>query len=495
MELEWRNVEVEELVGREYAQALLRAETLVPGAGRELIEPMLVDARLLIDSVTLQPDRVVVEGSVACQAVYRQGDSPELKGIAAQAGLSQVVELPGAAEGMQPRAWGAVEHVEAKYENGHIVFLVTCGVHAQVTRLTNRAFIERASGDGLQTDYRALNSVRLAAESEAQAKLAETVALPDALDARAALMDWAAVLLDGAEADLGGVRVKGRVLVETLILSGVPGRPAALTRYTLNLDQLVSLPDWLSKDVFAEAEIRSLRTRIEPAEGDGAALVCEAEVGLRVLANARESFEALADVYATRGSGLEVAREDVHLCATASQDSFTELVRGTLPLAEGDPGAGTILAARVSPVVGEARSENGRGRLTGILEAQVLYLPAGSDRPACAQGELPFELAIPAALDEDSILTLQAVSAEASALMSDRLEIRAQLAVSVETRRREAVELVTDVEEGAPLQRRPAILIYWPQPGETPWELGRKYAIPVAEAEGIEAGKALVVRQ
>lgn len=495
--MERRDVEVEELVGREYAQALLRAETLVPGAGRELIEPMLADARLVIDSVTLQPDRVVVEGTAACQAVYRQGEASELRGIAAQAPLSQVIELPGAAEGMLSRAWGGVEHVEAKYENGHIVFLVTCGIHVQLLRLASREIVTGIEGqDGLQTDFKTLTSVKLAAEAEATANLRDTVALPDALDARAALMDWAAVAVESVEPDLGGARVKGRVMVETLISSGVQGRPAALVRYSLGFDQLIGLPDWLAKDVFVRAEIVGLRTRIEPVrEGESeAGLACEADVRLKAIANVREEFTALADVYATRGASLDVERGPLSFCAAARQDRFTELVRGAMLISENAPGVGTVIAARVNPVVGELRAENGRGRICGVLEAAVLYLPGGSELAASARSELPFEIALPVPLDEDSIVGIQVLSAEASALMSDRLELKAQLAVCCETRRRETAELVRDVTEGAPLQRRPGIVIYWPQEGETAWQLGRRYAIPADQAGEAEAGKPLVVR-
>ena len=74
MALEWtrQEFEAEDLIGAESAQVLLRAEALVPGAGREAIEPLMADASLFIDAVDLQADRLVLEGTVSCQAVYRQ---------------------------------------------------------------------------------------------------------------------------------------------------------------------------------------------------------------------------------------------------------------------------------------------------------------------------------------------------------------------------------------------------------------------------------------
>ena len=118
-------LEIEELVGSRQGQALLRAEAIVPGAGRDAIETLMSEADLVIGQVDVQEGRVVLEGTALCQAVYRQGDEASLRSLTAQAQLNHAFELPGAASGMPCRVAGEVEHVEAKYENGHMVFLVS----------------------------------------------------------------------------------------------------------------------------------------------------------------------------------------------------------------------------------------------------------------------------------------------------------------------------------------------------------------------------------
>ena len=497
LEIERRTVEVEELVGDEYAQALLRAEALAPGAGREAVEPLLAEAWVRVGNVEVQAERVVVEGSAACQAVYRQGEATELRAVVAQASLSQVIELPGAGPDMQCRVRATVEHVEARYENGHIVFQVTCGLRVLVMKLSGAEVIAGVSGqEGLETCFRDLDTVKLAAEAEATATLEEQVALPAAVDARATLMDWAAVLVDSAEPDLGGVRVQGRAMVETVLASGVEGRPALLVRYPVPFDQVVSLPEWLTGDVFAEAELQTVESRIVPSEAEGSdgGLACTVTLRLRVLANGKESFRALGDIYATQGDALEVTRGPLTLCVSARQERIAETVRGTLLLGENAPGVGTVIATLARPVLGERRTEDGRGRLEGVLEAEVLYMPGGSELPAATRGELPFALELPFPLDDDALVEVQVVSAEANALMSDRLELKAQMAVCCERRQRQTVELVREIETGAPIQRRPGIVICWPEPGETPWQLGRRYAIPAASAAEAEPGRPLVLR-
>ena len=491
-----QTLEIENLVGSRKAQVLVRAEALVPGAGRDAIEPLLADACLFISETDIQAERIVLEGTVSCQAVYRQGEETIVRALTAQTTLNHVLEIADAQPGMLSRVRGEVSHVDARYENGHMIFQVTCDLSAQVLRLVPAQVITLVSGaEGLQTVYRPLESVKLAAEASELALLRDEVSLPAALDARTALMDWVAIELDEVAPDLGGVRVKGRALVETLVSSGVSGRPAVLVRYPLALDQLVELPEWLTGNVFAEADVRSVRSQVEPAAEDGdMRLACEVEVRVRVLANATDRADALTDIYATRGSALDVDYDQLRLCAEVSQTRFNEVVRGTVLIGENAPGVGTVIAAQVHPAIGEWRNENGQGRVEGVIETRVMYMPGGSDLPASAEAELPFSLTVPQELNDQSLIDIQVLSSEANALMSDRLELKLQLSVTCQTRRRESVRVVEEIEEEEPISRRPGIVLRWPETGETAWSIGKRYAVPADAVGEVEPGKPVVVK-
>ena len=59
LERDLQTLELEKWIGAREAQVLARAEALVPGAGRDAIEPLLADASLYIGQADLQSDRVV----------------------------------------------------------------------------------------------------------------------------------------------------------------------------------------------------------------------------------------------------------------------------------------------------------------------------------------------------------------------------------------------------------------------------------------------------
>ena len=492
LDVEKRTIEVETLVGTRSAQALLRAEALVPGAGRDAIVPLLADASVILGEVDLQKDRLVIEGTLSCQGVYRQGEETTLRALAVQTSFSQVLEIVGTESGLFSRVDASAEHVEARYENGHMIFQVTVRLNAQVLKLSPvEVIVGLSASEDIQTAYRELTSVKLAAESTEAALIKQSVPIPAALDARMTLMDRAVAEVDEVAADLGGMRVKGRVLVETLLSSGVAGQPAALVRFPMPLDQLVELPDWLTGDVAAEAEVRAVHSTLEGG-GDGGELElkCEAEVRVKVYANARDEVRVLTDAYAVRGPSLEVSRGTLGFCSTDLRARQDETVRGTVLLEERAPAVGAVIAALLMPVIGQWRD----GRIEGICEGTVLYMPVGGTAPVSAAMELPFSLPAPVTMEADSLLRVRVLGTEASALMSDRLEVRAQLSVACETRRREAIDIAEAVGEGEDVVRHSGIVICWPEAGEDAWTIGKRYAVPSERAASAEAGKALVLR-
>lgn len=502
LEVVRQTVEIECGAGSGTAQALARAETLVPGAGREAIEVMLADALVSVDSVEAQTDRVVVEGSVRCQAAYRQGDETTLRAVTAQTQISQVFDMPGAEPGMTARACAAVEHVEARYENGHMVFLATVAISAQTFRLTPTDIITGITGaEGIEAEMSEICSSRITAETEAVSSIREETALPAALDARTALMEWGEAWVESSEADLGGIRVKGRVNVETLISSGVEGRPAASVRNSLDFEQLVEVSEWLAGEVCAEAELKRLDTRVEQGgEREDSLLVIEADVGVRVTSIGRECVTALTDAYATCGAHLNVTGGDIDLCTDMRCARCADQVKGTLLLSENAPGVGNVISVAVHPNI-SGWGTNSESNIEGVLEATVLYMPGGSDTVASARSEMPFSIKCPGSLNDSSMVCLKVLGAEASTLMSDRVELKCTLGVNAFTRDEKKIYVVNDVSEGEQLKKRPGVILFWPREDDTLWSIGRRYSVPVNDvkqmnggSEAIEPGRALVIK-
>ncbi|MDO4739102.1 MAG: DUF3794 domain-containing protein [Eubacteriales bacterium] len=494
-----QSIETERIIGEERVQIPVRAEAIVPGAGRDAVVVLLEEARLTMGEVDVQTDRVVVDGSLSAQALYKLGEDGEAGALRANAALSRAIDLPGAAAGMSCLCEAGVEHVESSYENGHIVFQAVVGLHVRVLALEKTELITALNGEeGLELKQEPVSSMKISAESSAQAVLEGDARMPPVLDARTALMDWGTVRIDDASADLGGVKVSGAVLAEALVGSGVPGRPVALVKYSLPFAQLVELPDWLCERVEASAGLNRLSARLQQAEDGGTNLHFDAEVDVRVKALGEDSVSALADAYGVGGADLRCEYAPVSFCSGVEPISLRETVRTNMMLPEGAPSPGTVIALRVRPQIGQIDSAACGSRISGILETQALYLASGSGALCSAKEELPFAIDCPVALTDSDAIELETESADATALMNDRLEVSCALHVTGAHRSEKELRLLRSAA-AEPVEKTPfSVVFYWPSREEELWEIGKRYRVPMQRLAELNAsrceGEPLVVR-
>lgn len=501
-EISTKTIEIENIAGTGRAQTMLRAETLVSGAGRESIEVLLADADAVLNNVEVQNDRVIAEGVAHCQAVYRQGAEATLRALTADAPFSQSFEIPGASPGMRGEACASVEHVEARYENGRMVFLITVSLSARASSLSPAEIITGVTGDeGIETEYVTLNSMKVAAESGATALVRGEIPLSAALDARTALTDNASVSDLTSAVDLGGIKVTGRVDAEILISSGVDGRPAAMVKSSFPFEQLVEVPEWLTSAVCVTADVVRIETRVEQgADNEDSLIMVETEVRIKVKSIIAESVEALSGVYATRNHGLKVTEAPIDICTDIICADCAEPFRGTMLLGENAPGVGSVIAVSAHPNI-SGFGTDGESVIDGVIEATVMYIPSGGGLPVSFRGEMPFSVKCHGTLNDTSLVCIDCPGIEATAIMSDRVEVRCELRVHASTLVISSPEIVTGIEEGEALNRRPGIILFWPRPGDNIWTIGRRYGIPVSDVRSmngdsdlIEEGRAMVLK-
>ena len=179
----------------------------------------------------------------------------------------------------------------------------------------------------------------------------------------------------------------------------------------------------------------------------------------------------------------------------------SEAFRGTLLLPEDAPGAGTVLAVRVRPVVGGWGVDAGRTTIDGVLEARCCTCPAARTASLPRRANCPFSLQLQGELDDSSWVTVEALSAEANALMSDRLETALPAQRQCRDARDEGIPPLERRAGGEDVKKRPGIVLFWPGCDDDIWSIGKRYNVSVEDVRAmnggtdiIRQGKALVLK-
>ncbi|MBQ3575303.1 MAG: hypothetical protein IJA26_06515 [Clostridia bacterium] len=313
-------------------------------------------------------------------------------------------------------------------------------------------------------------------------------------------MDWGCVLIDSVQPDLGGIRIKGRAMIETLISSGIEGRPAVVVKYPIEFDKLIELPEWLSENVQVCAQLRNIRTQVEnDADTDEGKLQIQTDVHFGISANVRDKVKLLSDAYGTGNECIKLETEQISACGKVILSQCFETVRGTVITDENSPDIGSIIAVRALPDMAEISKTDGGTGITGIIEADVLYMPSGGERPSTTHVELPFEMNLRETLAEHPLVRLHVVSAEANALMSDRIEMKIVLCADYESRILHRYDLVKSAETLETLKKKRGYVVCWPSDSDDSWSIGKRYgiaeeAVRKAVGEGsVSQGNAIIL--
>ena len=122
--------------------------------------------------------------------------------------------------------------------------------------------------------------------------------------------------------------------------------------------------------------------------------------------------------------------------------------------------------------------------VSGNLLTTLLYMTDDSDAPVSVHQEAPFRTTFAAQAGEDALVMLTAGEVDAAPITSDRVELRYILRLTADGVQAQPLRLVTDAQEVAAEKPTEDIVLYFTQPGETLWDIARRYRLPV---QGVKA--------
>ena len=274
----------------------------------------------------------------------------------------------------------------------------------------------------------------------------------------------------------GRVTVTGTVEL-TVYHAGETGHPLVVTRHSTPFEQAVALQTGGDDEI--DARVRIVDVMVDSMEAGENARILRAEVELLVSVRATEQTECtlLDDAYTTEGDQVVPQRRTVEM----HTDDLTCTAResGKLMIAMPDDAQpiGTMLAAFVQPAAGTRENVNGRLRVDGMLGVTLCYLPMDSDVPVSVHQDVPFSMQFVCDLPSSSAITLECVEAVASAITSDRAEVRFILALEGMEYSAQPFGIVTDVESVQAPDETGGIILYYPKDCETSWDVAKRYRI------------------
>ena len=473
----------------------------IPGSLRETTHVLHASAMAVVERTEAMQDRATLAGRVIFCVLYTQGDRAEVASIEATAEFTHLCDMPGATPHAEVTAFAQARQVHAHVQNGRMTMRTSVQLWARAVNCEAGEALTGVEAAGVQLRREEIALRRTVGRGSQDVLLREEFSLPGDLAVTDTLGAWASASFQDAAGGQGRIGLAGEVTIEAIHASALPGKPLVVTRHTVPVSQSVEITGEGGDLLDGRIQVKDVAVASQDI-GDGErTLRAEVLLGLSAWADREESVALLTDAYTTSGDDLKLTRAPMTIRTGDHRMSAAESGKAGLMLPEGAKPIRTMLAAFVTPVVASFTQQGSRLVAEGTLDTTLLYLSDGGGAPASARVEAPFRAAFAAEASPEDILLLTASNVEAVPVTSDRVELRYILHAQVEGLRTGEVTVVTDAAAVPAEPVTKDIVLYFTQPGETAWDIARRYRIPEGALRALnpdlsgepKAGQGLVV--
>lgn len=469
---------LQRFVGEELGQAVVEGEIALPGGLREETSVLCAEAMAVLERSDVQTDRVTADGKVTFHVLYTQGDPTLVSSLEATAEFSHPMEFTGAAPGMTAPVSLMVEHVEATAQGGRLHLMAILRVQARVFSDEPISVVTGVRGlDGLMVRTDTLSGCQTVAQGAQDALVRDECELGAVLQITDTLYATAIATVQDVMGGEERATISGNILLEVTHRSRMPSRPLVITRHTIPFEETLSLVGENGDALCANAIVKDVAVLSQEGQEEGArTLRAEVLLGLSAHATRQREVCLLLDAYTTQGSRLALETQGVRRALIHKQVHTAESGKLTL-LLDGQPPARTPLRAALRPVITDLTRAGGKLTVEGMMETTLLYMTDESEVPRSYQTEEPFRMSFTCDLSLPESLVLTPGNIEVIGVTSDRVEVKYILHVDCFDVQLAGESLVTGVEEQPAEEAEPGILMYFSQPGETLWDIAKRYRV------------------
>ena len=483
------------------SQFIVEGDVMLPGSLREATHVLHTSAMAVPERTEAMQDRISVSGRTVFCVLYTQGEKTEVESIEASADFTHLCDLPGASSHAEVDAFLQVEQVDARVQSGRMTMRAVIRMCASAVNIEDAEAVSAVEAEGAQLRTAKVRTRRRVGRGDGEVLLREEFSLPADLAVQDTLCAFATAEFHDTAGGQGRVGLAGEVTIEAIHASAIPGKPLVTTRHTVPVSQSVELHGESGDKLEGRIVVKDIAVASQDI-GDGErTLRAEVLLGLSAWADREEEHALLTDAYTTTGEELRLTYAPLKMRTDVHRMSAAESGKASLLLPEGTPPIRTMLAAFAQPVLASTAGQGSRTVAEGTLRTTLLYMTDGQAAPVSAQVETPFRMPFAVQAGEEDIVLLTAASVEAVPITSDRAELRYILRAQVEGNAAREVSLVTDAAAVPALQTTQDIVLCYPQPGESSWDIAKRYRIPEGELRALnpdltgdpEPGRGIVV--
>ncbi len=469
-----------------FSQAYAEADIIVPDVKPDIARILQVDADAIILNKSCNKDRVTVEGKVQLNILY-VGDDNNVKSIVSSQAFSQLLDAKGALEGMSIELESDIENVDYSIVNSRKISVkVLIGLDVKVSMPIDVDLVTNVMGDdSFEILRNSISPYSVVVRTEEELSIREKLEIPSGKPSIASILKLdAKVTSKDIKLVSGKLIVKGMLSVTTLYLGEMEENNIQSMEHEIPFTEIVSA-EGADEDMKASMQfaVKAIFYEVdEDSDGDSRIIVLEVALNACAKVSKVVSVDVIEDVYSVN-MPLLVSRSNTTIDRIVADNKEQVTLKDVASMPRDLPEIMQVYNVITKPYLGNARIENNKIIVEGVIDSYILYLSTNEQSPLYTyKHEQRFCQHIDIdGIDEnmqcDINLDMEHISYNIS--MGWEVDLRYILCINATVISQDKINYVTGVtvSEDEILQLKPSccIRIYFVKNGDRMWDIAKRY--------------------
>lgn len=489
MELVKENIEYEQLLGENTADAVIKAEYIIPDTNPDIYEVLMLDAKPYITNKEVMQDKVYLEGQIEYNVLYlaKEDGKCEVYSVTYTGPFTNYVEVGGAVNKMLCEAESYIEHMECMIVNERKIaiegiiklksevykdysFEIVKGIEAveDVQLLKNSAMVDKIIGT-------------VAGDLVAKAHMQIPLDKP-----QVGTILKCNVNLHNKEIKIQEEKIQLEVFAKIQVLyKGKEGRELNYLEEDVFITkelELIGATSFMNNytDFIVDAVEFDIK---EDDLGENRIIDVEALVKSNTKVMYKEEMDMIEDAYSPQ-MNMEMIKKEYEMNIMHGHAMNQTIVKGNIELSPGNETPNKIITNSSKVCVTDKRIVEDKVIVEGILSVEVLYKTLNEERDVyTVMEEIPFSYAVEligAKINMQCIAKVYLESIEC-AIEANTIGVKAVVNVYARVNYIKNKEFLININaiEGEIIKKKSSITIYVIQHGDTMWKIAKKYATTI----------------
>lgn len=488
LELFKESVKINRVIGDIKTQAMIEHDIIVPDAKPDITRILLLDGDAYIDNTDIVQDKIIINGTMRYKILYISEDSlQKVKSITTTAAFSHGLEMKNLNEGMNCKVKCDIEHMDYNLLNSRKIGIKTIlNMDGKVMEESEQLIVSDLSGvDDIQFLRSNVKVNSYLGYKEDVATISETVDIPAGKPTiREILRNDVKISGKDYKITDNKVMIKGELNVSTLYTADDETGSIQFMEHEFPFMHFIDLPG-VDENAICNVDCKIKDSVFETAEdSDGELRVLKCEISLDIWAEGTSNYEmsTVEDVYSPK-SRLDIDRSAFLIEEFVAENRSEVILKDIIVIGDEKPDISQVFNVIARPILSDFRILEDKIVVEGVAAIKILYLANSDEQPVyCYEEELPIRhsmdvKAINPQMGADVEMEIESLSFNMAS--TREVEVRIALNVVAKFYRNKEIYLIDKVEE-SPLDSRwvseqPSITIYFVKPGDTLWDIAKKY--------------------